>query len=720
MNQHKITIYQCPNNRGENYNAKGFTKVFSIEQGDIMALSKAVEFDSCPGFYEGGHKKGEKFIQADCILGDIDNTHSENSNDWKTHEDVKDAFPDVCFYHYPSRNNMKDKNGMSARPKEHFIFPINTVKNVEDYSEMMNWLIETFPELHFDPQVKSPAQLNFGVEGAQAFYVSGNINLSEFREKKRLEKLNEDDIIQEGSRNDTMFRYALDVLKRYGNKDDRGHKEFIKKSRSCSPPLASEELKSIWKSASGYYPSGTRSDSETNQTYEYSYESNQKLVLNVQNDDVFKDLLDIEPGKRYFSIYICRKILEAFGIIIRKNKMNQRTEVEGLPSYYSGENACNLLEALVYDITSVLRFKKATSSVIYNYLSVIAYENSYHPVIALLNRKSWDGVDRFNELYRILGISNDFHKTLVRKWALQSIAVLFNTEEKPIAAQGILVLQGGQGLGKTEFFRHLAINNKFFKGGATLDMTNKDSLMSATKVWICELGELDNTTKKEQSSLKAFLTEYFDRYREPYARFETILPRITSFCGTVNPVDYLRDETGNRRFWTVPVQKIDIKKVFEHPPEWYTQFWRQVYDEYIQNPDEFLLTKEEQDKVNERNTDFERPSHGELELMEIFDFNAPQVNWEWKTAAQIAKMLNDEYLCLRISSASVGKLFRRVLGQRQVEFQQKTINGKRFVCCPPAMNINETVSDEELLNYQINPRSRKEDNNEDSDIVDFD
>src|SRR5699024_9651845 len=203
--------------------------------------------------------------------------------------------------------------------------------------------------------------------------------------------------------------------------------------------------------------------------------------------------------------------------------------------------------------------------------------------------------------------------------------------------------------------RHLAIKGQFFKGGTTLDMSNKDSLMSATKVWICELGEIDSTTKKEQSALKAFLTEQTDRYREPYARCETIRPRRTSFCGTVNPAWYLRDTSGNRRFWTIPIERMDIEKIFQYPPEWYTQFWRQIHEEYKCNPNGYLLTREEQDKVNDNNRSFESEVYGEDEFMTLFNTEADISLWERKTSSQIADALNTAYRGLNISSERVGR-----------------------------------------------------------------
>lgn len=285
----------------------------------------------------------------------------------------------------------------------------------------------------------------------------------------------------------------------------------------------------------------------------------------------------------------------------------------------------------------------------------------------------------------MMDLSDEFHMTLVRKWLLQTVAILFNTKEKPISTQGILVLQGGQGIGKTEFFRHLAIKDDFFKGGAVLDMRNKDTIISSTRVWICELGEIDSTTNKKQSELKSFITEPYDRYREPYARKEVQRIRKTSFCGTVNPSAYLTDETGNRRYWTVSVKNMDVGSIFAHTSEWYTQLWRQILCEYNRNPKGYLLTKEEQDTVNRSNEKYETLLQGEDEFMTVFDTSADYSLWTNRlTAAQIADELNSRFKSLHISSMSVGKnLIPRIEKRTSKQFERKTIRGRNFILCPP-------------------------------------
>ena len=75
---------------------------------------------------------------------------------------------------------------------------------------------------------------------------------------------------------------------------------------------------------------------------------------------------------------------------------------------------------------------------------------------------------------------------------------------------------------------------------------------------VTELGELDSTFRKSDTgALKAFLTAEVDTYRPPYGAITLQLPRATIFCATVNRIDFLMDETGNRRFWPIEVLDVD-------------------------------------------------------------------------------------------------------------------------------------------------------------------
>ena len=698
-----ITIYQKENSRGQAKNPNGYTKAFTVQQGDTATLSMAVSFDNCPAKYKDGYRKTENFIQADCILADIDNSHSDIPTEWITEKDVEKALQGISFYWYPSRNDMKAKNGKAPRPKRHFIFPINMVKAANEYTAHMKWLIESFPNLHFDKAVKGASQLNFGVENADVHYINGTMNLSEFIKsyckisesiklyncevrEKMTSAYNSNNIITEGQRNTTMHHYALRVLTRYGADDETAYRAFINKSQRCSPPLGNLELDSIWNGAVAYYNSHIKTSADYILPELYNIGVPRiHFELPVVDYKALSTIATVREDDRYFNIEIGREFLKAFGIKIRYNEMSHDYEIATQSPVINGENSFELLVTLLEDTIAKLAYKRGRKILICDFLNFIANENCYHPVVDLLKKEPWDCTDRLPELYQMMDLSDEFHMTLVRKWLLQTVAILFNTKEKPISTQGILVLQGGQGIGKTEFFRHLAIKDDFFKGGAVLDMRNKDTIISSTRVWICELGEIDSTTNKKQSELKSFITEPYDRYREPYARKEVQRIRKTSFCGTVNPSAYLTDETGNRRYWTVSVKNMDVGSIFAHTSEWYTQLWRQILCEYNRNPKGYLLTKEEQDTVNRSNEKYETLLQGEDEFMTVFDTSADYSLWTNRlTAAQIADELNSRFKSLHISSMSVGKnLIPRIEKRTSKQFERKTIRGRNFILCPP-------------------------------------
>ena len=659
----------------------------------IVDLETVVSYDHVCAEYKDGYRKNSNFIQSNCSMFDVDNTETDNPDEWITPEHVREAFPDVPFYVSYSRNHMKQKGDKAPRPKFHLYFPDTVFTDSQEYSKHKKSVCNYFKK--FDQNAKDAARFFFGVPNPKVEFYDGNMLLFDFMQTVSVsEETNQKstdteiklDNIPEGQRNATMHQYALKVLTRYGADGGTAYQAFRNESQRCSPPLDNSELNQIWNGAVAYYNSDIKINADYVPPELYNLGvMNINFELPIVDYNELLKLCKVKKKKRIFNIDVCRMFLKTFGISIRYNDMSHDYEITAPTTVINGENRFELLATILEDTIIKLAYKRGRKAVIYGILDVIANENRYHPVIDLLKKEPWDNADRLTDLYHIMGISDEFHKVLVRKWLLQTIAILFNSNDKPISSQGILVLQGGQGIGKTEFLRHLAIKNEFFKGGSVLDMKNKDTIISATRVWICELGEIDSTTSKKQSELKAFITEQYDRYREPYARKEVKRLRKTSFCGTVNPTAYLTDETGNRRFWTIPVQSIDLNKVFSSDFEWYTQLWRQIYSEYKQNPMVYLLTNEEQNTLNRSNEKYETLLQGEDEFMTVFDTSADYSLWTNRlTAAQIADELNSRFKSLHISSMSVGKnLIPRIEKRTSKQFERKTIRGRNFILCPP-------------------------------------
>jgi putative DNA primase/helicase len=126
------------------------------------------------------------------------------------------------------------------------------------------------------------------------------------------------------------------------------------------------------------------------------------------------------------------------------------------------------------------------------------------------------------------------------------------------------------------------LRNMVVKVDHHLDGTNKDSILGAVTHWLCEIGELDSSLKKDVARLKGFLTNNYDKVRRPYAKADSEYPRRTVFIATVNDRNFLVDPTGNTRFWTISVKalnfkhEIDMQQLFaqmavnmEHGAEWW-------------------------------------------------------------------------------------------------------------------------------------------------------
>lgn len=205
----------------------------------------------------------------------------------------------------------------------------------------------------------------------------------------------------------------------------------------------------------------------------------------------------------------------------------------------------------------------------------------------------------------------------------------------------------------------------------------KDSLIKALGVWICELGELGSTLKRDLDQLKAFLLSESDNIRAPYAREAVDRPRYTSFCATVNGDSYLNDETGNRRLWTVPVQSIDLQRMRGLGQDWLQQLWAQMLALYENDPQGFRLTKEERWQLEGRNCDYEQPLPCEVAVMELLDFALPVEKWRAVSAGTIAAFAN----LPKNSDRQVGRVLTRLV-KNEPRVKYKKSNARKTYLLP--------------------------------------
>lgn len=376
--------------------------------------------------------------------------------------------------------------------------------------------------------------------------------------------------------------------------------------------------------------------------------------------------------KEHLTIESLEQELKLLNITVKYNLISNTIEVDGYNENESPTHILNNLPTLLYS-KLCSKYKGVSQQIISDYLLVIATRNRFNPVLELFENNSWDGENHLKMVYDALCInSNDtLSKTLILKWFWQGHALLRNSEIEPYGADGILTLAGKQGIGKTSFFRHMSISSKFFREGQSIDNFDKDNKRRCITTWIAELGEVDTTLKSDMGMLKAFITNAFDEYRLPYGRIDQQSPRRTNLAATVNGTQFLIDPTGNRRFWTVPLENIDLNKLYNINA---IQVWLQVWEQYSKyNLHGFRLSKMEQEQLAERNKQCEKGIKGEAEILDIFDEynnNKNLFKMEYITVSQF-KLEHD--MLKNYSVEQIGK----ALDKLGILAERKTINGKR-------------------------------------------
>ena len=389
-----------------------------------------------------------------------------------------------------------------------------------------------------------------------------------------------------------------------------------------------------------------------------------------------------------FSLEALRAGLKAMGVQVRRNLITGKAEITGMPPQYSEENAVNTLPVLLVDKLRAVGVKGVSKTTVTDYMAAVVDENRFNPVLDMLQGTVWSGTERFTGLAKILGIASDgFQALLLRKWLIQCVAMAHNTPRHIEAAEGVLTLQGEQGAGKTSVFRRLAIRPEWLAEGVTLDMRNKDDILRATSAWITELGELDSTLKREQSSLKAFITQRTDRIRAPYAREESHSPRRTSFGASVNPGRFLKDDTGDRRFFVIPIFNADIPALINTPDEWFVQLWAEVYRWWQENPQKFRLSDDEKLQLDKENQQYRELLPMEEEIRQALNFDLPPARWCEFSASELGKQL---YFG-QFRPGDTGKIGRVLtkLAREDRRITRRVLRGVPLYCIPILRSIGE-------------------------------
>lgn len=210
----------------------------------------------------------------------------------------------------------------------------------------------------------------------------------------------------------------------------------------------------------------------------------------------------------------------------------------------------------------------------------------YHPIKNKITSTKWDEIPRAETFFiDVLGVEdNVYNRECTRKWLLASLTRLFDNGVK---FDEMIILQGGQGIGKSTTLQRLSL-------GYYTDITEKlgdEVTFKVMRTWLVELSELSTMKKTDSDTFKAWLSATKDTVRKKYGGDPDDYPRAFTILGTTNNKEMLKDRTGNRRYWLMYCDKDNIKNtIWSLDSQYILKLWSEVYQWYLNG--ETLLISE--------------------------------------------------------------------------------------------------------------------------------
>lgn len=224
---------------------------------DTDALKCVIAHDHVCATYKNNYRNIANFQMSDVVPMDLDNDHSDEPADWITEDKMDELFGSIDYVLVPSRHHMLPKDGKSARPRYHVYFPIENCTDADEYAAIKVALQKAYT--FFDDNALDAARFLFGADTDEVVWHEGWMLITDDLDIEET-PADEGDFdggaihgpITEGSRNNTLSRFAGKVLKRYGE-CDKAHEVFLEQAAKCDPPLEDAELKTIWFSALKFF-----------------------------------------------------------------------------------------------------------------------------------------------------------------------------------------------------------------------------------------------------------------------------------------------------------------------------------------------------------------------------------------------------------------------------------------------------------------------------------
>lgn len=248
-----------------------------------------------------------------------------------------------------------------------------------------------------------------------------------------------------------------------------------------------------------------------------------------------------------------------------------------------------------------------------NGLLITSSQNRINDVKKYLTGLKWDGRKRLDTLLSdYLGAEDNIYTRAVMRKSL--CAAVARAVVGGVKYDYMPIFTGPQGIGKSTFLATLG--REWFSDSLTT-FEGKEAAELIQGTWINEIGELTAMTRQETSAVKQFLSKTHDIYRAAYGRQTNKYPRRCVFFGTSNDNEFLKDSTGNRRFWPVDVGVNTAKKsIWDDLPGEVDQIWAEAYTYWMLG--EPLYMKGEAETLAKEQQENHRESHAKEGIIREF------------------------------------------------------------------------------------------------------
>lgn len=284
----------------------------------------------------------------------------------------------------------------------------------------------------------------------------------------------------------------------------------------------------------------------------------------------------------YDTVENTQHLLKQYGITVNWDVIEKKNHLT-ISSEKSTEESM-----MIETIIGLTRLNELPQTNVINRISAIAQENPINRVTDYLNSLTYEEDGYIQQLANHITVESEtehIRDKVLRMWMIMACAAADyaeSTSNKKALAKfdSVMIFVGDQGIKKTLFFQAMLPKElkQYFDDGVLINPTDRDSISQCFQSWIIEAGEIDALFKKADiGRFKAFLSKTIDIFRKPYERTARKYQRRTVFVGSANEREFLKDYTGNRRYWPLLVKKL----VLPTDDNLLKNAWAEAWNRYI-------------------------------------------------------------------------------------------------------------------------------------------